>query len=938
MIEAYKELAMENEAVELLRSQGWLSEEGDNARYDKKRALFPDDVFAWLEATQPQELAKLVKSDMDSTLQLKARDGILDALASSLNASVDGGGGTLNILRRGFRRISSRFSMAQPKPTETLNPKTVEDYQHNRFRVIRQVHYSVTDSKKSIDLVLFLNGLPVATIELKTEFTQSVTRGQVQYKNDRNPGADGREILLAWGKRTLVHFVVTDNEVSMTTKLDGPKTTFLPFNQGDGSAKGNPINPHGARTEYLWRDILDKDMFLTILTKYLVTRKDERPNPVTGKSETSISLRFPRFHQLTVVEKVVGHISEHGVGERYLIEHSAGSGKTDSIVWTSFRLAALHDAENKKVFDSVIVLTDRNVLDKQMTDAMRQLDPRGAQVVSIDGAGSSKSRELAEALVLRTPIIVVTIQTAPFALSYLRQQSEFAGGRYAVIADEAHSSQAGMAASKLKAVLSPQEQESLADGGEVDTEAILAAELGQRAETPNLSYLAFTATPKSKTLELFGTPNTKVLDEDGNPKPEPFHRYTMRQAIEEEFILDVLQNFTEYRVAYELALKTKDEDIESVDKEAARKAAVKWVQLHEYNISQKVALIVEHFRDNLAHMLGGAAKAMIVTSSRKAALRYYNAVESYVTKCGYTDVHALVAFSGKVTVSNDDEDMAPDDLLGVGEYTEASVNAGTRGKPLADAFNGPAYQVMIVANKFQVGFDQPLLCAMYVDKRLDGVMAVQTLSRLNRTWPGKEHVYVLDFVNKGEDILNAFQPYYEGAELTRMTDPDLVNRIAAKLDEVGLHHVYTEEEMAEAADAATKGLHNALTAAIDPAAKRFTALTANAREDGNDLEVQSLEIFRYDLASYVKAYDFLSQIVPYGIEMEQRAIYYRFLAKRLHNEQSGVKVKVADLDLTHYKIEDMGKQKLDLAKSEATPLTPLAEMGTAEARERDLAQ
>ena len=938
MTEAHKEQAMENEAVALLHSKGWLYEEGSNAHYDKKRALFPEDVFAWLEATQRDELAKFIKPGMDAAQEMKAREAILNALAEALNQPVENGGGTLNILRKGFRRIGSRFLMAQPKPTETLNPKTVEDYQHNRLRVVRQVHYSVTDAKKSIDLVLFINGLPVATIELKTEFTQSVTRGQVQYKNDRNPGADGKETLLAWGKRTLVHFVVTDNEVSMTTKLDGQKTTFLPFNKGDHGGKGNPLNPNGARTEYFWTDILDKDVFLIILTKYLVTRREEKPNPVTGKQETSTSLRFPRFHQLSAVEKIVGHVKEHGVGDRYLIEHSAGSGKTDTIVWTSFRLAALHDAENEKVFDSVIVVTDRNVLDKQMTDAMLQLDPRGTQVVSIDGAGSSKSKELAEALAMRTPILVVTIQTAPFALQYLRQQAESKGGRYAVIADEAHSSQTGMAASKLKAVLSPEEQASLDDGGEVDTETVLAAELGQRAETPNVTYLAFTATPKSKTLELFGTPNPEVLDEDGNPTPEPFHRYTMRQAIEEGFILDVLQNFTEYKVAYELALKTKDDDIKSVDKEAARKAAVKWVQLHEHNISQKVALIVEHFRDNVAHMLGGAAKAMIVTSSRKGALRYYNAVERYVAKRGYTDVHALVAFSGKVTVSNEDHDIAPDDLLGVGEYTEANVNTGTKGKSLADAFHGPNYQVMIVANKFQVGFDQPLLCAMYVDKRLDGVMAVQTLSRLNRTWAGKDQVYVLDFVNSGEDILKAFLPYYEGAELTESTDPDLVNRIAAKLDAVGLHRVYTEEEMAEASDAVTKGLHGMLASAIDPGAKRFSEVLNKAREAEDDEEVQRLEGFRSDLSNYVKAYDFLSQIVPYGVEMEQRAIYYRLLAKRLRDEQSGVKVRVADIALSRFKIDNKGTQTLDLAKGEATPLTPLAEMGTAQARERDQAQ
>lgn len=938
MTDVHKELAMEDEAVAQLATQGWVYEEGSAARYDKQRALFPEDVFAWLEATQPDELAKHLKPGLDPAAQAKARNGILDALADTLS-NVGGGGGTLTVMRKGFRRISSRFQMVQAKPTESMNPKTVKDYESNILRVVRQVHYSTTNAKKSIDLVLFCNGIPVTTIELKTEFTQSVTRGQVQYKNDRDPGTDGKDVLLAWGKRALVHFVVTDNEVSMTTKLAGSKTTFLPFNQGNGSGKGNPLNPDGARTEYFWRDVLDPDAFLTILTKYLVVRTDEKPDPVTGKAEKSTSLRFPRFHQWDAVERVISRVAEQGVGERYLIEHSAGSGKTDTIVWTAFRLAALHDQSNKKVFDSVIVVTDRNVLDKQMSAAMRQLDPHGAQMVRIDGSGASKSSELGEALRLKTPIIVVTIQTAPFALKYLREQADASGGHFAVIADEAHSSQTGTAAAKLKAVLSPQEQSDVEDGGEVDAQTLLAAELPQRAETPNLTYLAFTATPKSKTLELFGTPDPQGTGEDGNPRPKPFHRYTMRQAIEEGFILDVLQNYTEYDVAYELGLKVKDEAVESVDKEAARKAAQRWVMLHEHNISQKVDIIIRHFRENIAGMLGGTAKAMIVTSSRKHALRYYNAIERYVAKHGYDDVHALVAFSGKVTVADDDTDVRPDDLLGVGEYTEASVNTGTKGKALDDAFNGPAYQVMIVANKFQVGFDQPLLCAMYVDKRLDGVMAVQTLSRLNRTWAGKDHVYVLDFVNKGEDILAAFQPYYEGAELGAVTDPDLPNRLAVKLDDVGMDRIYTMAEIEAAAVAATdpNGTHKALTAAIDPATERFGDLLRQAREDKDDEERTRLEGFRSDLSNYVNAYDFLSQIVPYDLEMESRSIYYRMLAKRLRDENSGIVVEIGPVALAKYKVESKGARTLDLTSGQATPLSPLAEMGTAEARERDQA-
>lgn len=935
MSDLHQEKAMEDEAVELLSSLGWTYEDGSAAGYDKQRALFPDDVFAWLDATQPEELARHIKPDMDPTAKTKARNGILDALANTLSNTQ--GGGTLHVLRKGFKRISSTFQMVQAKPTETMNPTTMQRYEANILRVVRQVRYSATNPNKAIDLVLFCNGIPVSTIELKTEFTQSVTRGQLQYRSDRDPGPDGKDVLLAWGKRALVHFVVTDNEVAMTTKLDGAKTTFLPFNKGNGTDKGNPVNPDGARTEYFWREVLEPDAFLTILTKYIVLRTDEKPDPLTGKTVKSTSLRFPRYHQWDAVEKIVHQIKKAGVGERYLIEHSAGSGKTDTIVWTAFRLAALHDENNHKVYDSVIVVTDRNVLDKQVAAAMRQLDPHGAQMVSIGGTGQSKSSELGEALTSKTPIIVVTIQTAPFALQYLREEAEKTGGTYAVIADEAHSSQTGKAAAKLKAVLSPAELETLADGGEVDAQTILAAELPQRAETPNLTYLAFTATPKTKTLELFGTPDPKDLDDDGTPKPKPFHRYTMRQAIAEGFILDVLQNFTEYDVAYELGQKVRNDGVENlVDKQAAHVAATRWVMLHEYNITQKVKIIIEHFQEHVAGMLGGAAKAMIVTSSRKHALRYHKVIEKYLDKKNIHDIKALVAFSGKVTVKAEDKDFAPDKLLPIGEYTEASVNTGVKGRPLDEAFNGPDYQVMIVANKFQVGFDQPLLCAMYVDKRLDGVLAVQTLSRLNRTWPGKDKVYVLDFVNKGEDILNAFLPYHEGATLEQTTDPELVNNIAMKLDHLGLDRIYTMEEITKAAEAQVgpRGSHNALNAAVDPGVERFQNLMNDAIEKGDEQERLELEGFRSDLMNYVKAYDFLSQIIPYGVEAESRAIYYRLLSKKLAEDHPGITVDIDNLVLSKFKVKKKGKVQLKLT-GDPTPLSPLSEMGTAEARERD---
>jgi type I restriction enzyme, R subunit len=932
--DALKESTFEKEIVEYLAQRGWLYSKND-AGYDRDRALFPDDVFAWLGDTQTDALAGLIKSDGPPDARERTRARILDALVSVLNAPMDHGGGTINVLHKGFRHISTHFSMCQAKPTETMNPKTVADYNANRLRVMRQVHYSKTHPQNSIDLVLFCNGIPVATIELKTEFKQSVTRGKVQYAKDRNPQKQAHAGLLGFGTRAVVHFVVTDRVLSMTTKLAGDETTWLPFNRGNHDRAGNPINSSGSDTEYFWTDILDRDTFLAILTKYVVVRTDERPDPVTGAMKKATSIRFPRFHQLTAVEKIVRHAYEHGVGRRYLVEHSAGSGKTDTIVWTAFRLAALHDVDNKKIFDSVIVISDRNVLDKQMKNAMRQLDPKGFQVASIgDGGGDSKSQEMSDALAERTPIIVVTIQTAPFALQYLRSAAVRHGGNYAVLADEAHSSQTGNAAAKLRIVLSPAERQAFDDGGEVDTEAILAAELDQKAATPNISYLAFTATPKSKTLELFGTPDANDLTEDGEPRPKPFHRYTMRQAIEEDFILDVLTNYTPYDLAYRVAVEGEEYD-SKVDKAKARKAVMRWVKLHEHNISQKAALIVEHFRDNIAPMLGGTAKAMVVTSLRKEALRYHSALNHYISKQGYDDVHTLVAFSGKVVVAADDTDMKPDDLLPVGEYTEANVNTGTKGKPLADAFNGPDYQVMIAANKFQVGFDQPLLCAMYVDKRLDGVLAVQTLSRLNRTWPGKDRVYILDFVNEADTIKDAFLPYFEGARIEQLTDPNIPNRLAAKLDQTGL---YAYSQIDKAVEATIKGDHGMLTGAISPTVHAYTDARNAARNDDNQEELQRLEVFRSDVGNYVKAYDFLSQMVAYGTEMEKRSIFYRALNQALTSDTSDIDINVSHIQMTHYRLTKREERPIDLAKGKPTPLTPLVEMGTNNAREPEGAQ
>lgn len=912
MTSAMMEFRFESEICEYLEAHGWLYSPDDTG-YDRDLALFTDDVFGWLEESQPSEWAKLVRPDGSDEQRAKAKARILKALAGRLDLPMASGGGTLNVLRKGFQEVSARFAMVQPQPTETLNPTLMDRYGMNRLRVMRQVHYSKHRPHRSIDLVLFCNGLPVATIELKTEFTQSVTRGLVQYAQSRqptDPGNDGKEPVLTWGARAVVHFVVTNTEVAMTTKLDGAKTVFLPFNKGFNDGGGNPPNPDGA-TSWFWREVLDRDLWLKILTKYMLVKTEQSIDPTSGKLRKSVSIRFPRYHQLSAVEAIIADAYQHGAGERYLIEHSAGSGKTDTIVWTAHRLAALHDATNVKVFDSVIVVTDRTVLDDQLSRAMAQLDHKQSQVVNISGLSGSKSSELGEALAARTPIIVVTIQTAPFALAYLRDNAHNIGGRFAVIADEAHSSQTGDAAAKLREVLSTSELADLDDGGGVDTEAILAATVSAKASADNISYLAFTATPKAKTMELFGRPGPDGV-------PVAFHRYSMRQAIEESYILDVLLNYTPYKVAFKVAHDGQEYDSESLDKSKAVKSVMRWVRLHPHNISQKVQIIVEHFRTNIAGLLDGNAKAMVVTASRKEAIRYHRILTKYIADMGYTNLRALVAFSDSVI----DDEYAPEGV------TEHQMNPDIGGKKVDVAFNGPDYQVLIVANKYQVGFDQPLLCAMYVDKRLDGVMAVQTLSRLNRTWPGKDNVYVIDFVNNPDDILHAFLPYYRGAQLADVTDPNLVHTIAAKLDASGFYDIGD----IDAAAAEYVKHHNAkLGGVLSVPVARFNQAKAAAEHAGDREELDRLTQFRSDLTNYCKAYAFLSQIVDYGAtDLEKRYIFYKALAAFLTLDGIDVEVNLTGLALTHHRVTAGQGSKLDLETGEPTPLTPMLAVGAAQ--------
>ncbi|MGW6655600.1 type I restriction endonuclease subunit R [Rhodococcus sp. NPDC055024] len=901
----HNEVEFEKEIAEHLHAYGWQYSTNDSG-YDRERAMFPEDVLGWLTDTQLTQLDKVIKPGSGDVA--KQQDQLLDRVVKILDTPLENGGGTLNLLRKGFSHLSAKFQMCVFRPESTLNEKRNAEYASVRLRVMRQVHFSTADNR-SVDLVFFVNGLPVATTELKTDFTQTVTDAITQYRTSRlpkDPGTGKAQPLFVSGARALVHFAVSNDEVWMTTKLAGGKTYFLPFNRGteDGGA-GNPLNPNGSRTSYLWERVLQRDAWLNILGRLMYIKHESNTDPISGKTSKSSTLRFPRFHQWEAVSELTATVTAEGVGKRYLIQHSAGSGKTDSIAWTAHRMARLQ-VENKKVFDSVIVVTDRNVLDAQLQDAIKQIDNDQGIVVAIDRdeaarAGGSKSGLLAKSLTDGKLIIVVTIQTFPFAMEEIRKNKGLKGKKFAVIADEAHSSQSGQVAGKLKAVLTAEELQDIKDGGDIDVEAVLATEATERAASTNISYFAFTATPKGKTLELFGR------EPAAGGKPVPFHVYTMKQAIEEGYILDVLAGYHSFKLAFQIGQNSASED--EVDQSQATKEVMRWVKLNPQTIAQKAAIIVEHFRANVAHLLDGHAKAMVVTDSRKAAVRYKLAIDDFIAKKGY-GYGTLVAFSGAVQ----------DPASGPKDFTEATMNPGVH--DLRTAFTGDAYRVMIVANKFQTGFDQPLLCAMYVDRILSGVTAVQTLSRLNRTYRTPSGVLktvamtqIVDFVNEPTVIREAFEPYFTDAFLETETDPNLVHDLAAKLDTAA---IYTQAEVDQCAEAFVKGRGNsALAAAVDPGKKRFAeryqaALIHNGGE-GDKAALAELDMFRKDIGSFVRLYDFMSQIIDYGDpELEKKQIYLRHLDRVIRPENYTAPIDLSDVILQRVKQVDQGKSDISL--------------------------
>lgn len=906
----------------LLDKGGW--SRGGVAEWSVDKALFPARVVDFLRDTQPklwEQMLALHGAGLDAL--------VIAALVKELDLK-----GTLHVLRYGFKFYGKTFRLAYFRPAHGLNDDVLRLYGRNILTVTRQVpcHPGQGDT---VDMVFDLNGLPVATCELKNPGTGQTWRNAVrQYQKDRDPRAP----LFAFKKRALVHFAADPDEVSMTTRLRKEATFFLPLNRGNhpGQLKcgaGNPAHPSGYRTGYFWEDVLAFDCFLDILGHYMfVERKEERETDGKGGARRVVheKIIFPRFHQLDAVGKLVRAAQAEGAGHNYLIQHSAGSGKTNSISWLSHRLSSLHDEADNKVFDCVIVITDRRVLDRQLQDAIYQIEHAQGVVKPID----EDSRQLATALIDGTKIVITTLQKFPFVLRGLlhatgaesqekateeeRKQAKeweaaIAARRYAVIVDEAHSSQTGETARELKAILGAGVWES--EEGETDWEDRLNQVMASRGRQPNLSFFAFTATPKGKTIELFGRPGA-------SGKKEPFHIYSMRQAIEEGFILDVLANYTTYATYFKL-IKAVEDDPALPRKKAAR-ALAKFMSLHPHNVEQKTEVMVEHFRRSVRPKLDGQAKAMVVTSSRLHAVRYMHAFQRYIAENGYTDIRPLVAFSGMV--KDPDTEM---------EYTEPGMNLDVvSGKPIGEAqlpgrFASVDYNVLLVAEKYQTGFDQPLLCAMYVDKRLDNVQAVQTLSRLNRMIPGKESPFVLDFVNKAEDIYHAFKPYYDRTSLQDQADPTRLEELKHELDMAQVYHrgeveafskvFYKPPALQQPRD------HADMEKWVMPAVDRFRAIT----------DEDARQAFRDKLSSYVKVYAFLSQIIPYADpDLEMLYSYGRFLLPHLPQDRGGEVVKLGDeVGLRYYRMERVYSGAINLDAGDDGGVKSPTDVGTSKAKE-----
>jgi type I restriction enzyme R subunit len=953
MSKIHHECELERHIVEQLAAAGWLV--GDSAAYDRARALYPEDVLGWLQASQPEAWAKLLR--LNGSSAEAAGTALLDRLVKTLEAAE---GGTLAVLRRGFALAGAgQLAMSQAQPEDARNDTVTRRYAANRLRVVPQLVYSL-DTADRIDLVFFINGLPVATVELKTDFTQSVEAAVEQYRRDRPVRAvksSRPEPLLAFRRGAVVHFAMSDSNIRMSTRLAGEATFFLPFNRGNDGAAGNPPGEGGSYpVAYLWQQVLQRDAWLRVFHRFVLLERKEVQD-ANGRTSFKEALIFPRFHQWEGVTKLVNAVRAEGVGQPYLVQHSAGSGKTNTISWTAHELIRIRRPDGEPYFHSVIVVTDRTVLDKQLQDAIAQIEHQKGVVKAIDreDTGAPKSQQLAQALLDGTPIVICTLQTFPFAQKAILSERSLRERRFAVVIDEAHSSTSGSTADDLRYVLTGQSE---TEWEQLSTEERLSVWQSSRQRPGNASYFAFTATPKHSTLSLFGRPRDAALPVSDTNPPVAFHSYTMQQAIEEGFILDVLRNYTSYSVAFRIGSRFEQGEDKRVDTQAARRKLAKWLALHPTNISQKVELVVEHFRDNVAHLLNRQAKAMVVTGSRAAAVKYHLALQRYSAQRGYDDVFPMVAFSGDVP----NKEVADDQHTAEHEFNETNLNPALRGRDMRRAFDTPDYQVMIVANKFQTGFDQPKLVAMYLDKKVSGVEAVQTLSRLNRVFPGKDRTYVIDFANEPREVEAAFKTFYRDAVVSGVQDANVVYDLKASLD---ARMVYEPEEVGRFAQAIVddsvthQKLYSLTQAPTDRFNGRLKELTdaighweaawRNAQEAGDDVGMHradalrseltkqrdELIVFREGLGKFVRLYEYVAQLVDFGDPLlEGYASFVRLLHKRLHGTPAE-QVDLRDLTLTHYRIKREGSLVGIQPGGRQSALDPITDNGLREARDRE---
>jgi type I restriction enzyme, R subunit len=931
---AHHEEYFEAYIVNQLAARGWAV--GDAANYDQNFALYEEDLVGWIKDTQPKKWEKLIAGNGD-----KATFTMMDRLSQALEKD-----GTVQVLRNGFKIAGAgEIALSESLPEDDRDPSAWARYKANRLRVVPQLKYRPAHNL-AIDLVFFINGLPVATVEVKTDFTQSAAAAVDQYKNDRlpvDPVTRRKETLLTFKRGAVVHFAMSDSDIRMTTRLAGGDTFFLPFNQGRNGHAGNPMRTDGEYpVAYFWEQICQRDNWLRVFHSFIYTEKKNVVG-LDGNHSLKETVIFPRYHQWDAVTKMIADAKANGPGMPYLCEHSAGSGKTSTISWTAHDLIRLRSPDGAVLFHSVIVVTDRTVLDKQLQDAIQQIDHQRDLIAAIGekDTGESKSKELAKALERQTPIVVVTIQTFPYAMEQILTNGKLKDRNFAVIIDEAHTSQTGTAASKLQATLALRDASEMAG---LSVEELLEKIQSSRVRPNNVSYFAFTATPKHATLMLFGRPVDPTRAASKDNLPRSFHRYPMRQAIEEGFILDVLRGYLPYKTAFNLA--EPGNEGKRVEVKAAKRALAKWLNLHATNVTQKTQFIVEHFAANVAPLLSGTAKAMIVTSSRVAAVRYKRAIDAYIdANPQHKAFRALVAFSGSLTgkeVSHASDAglgaeffAAEDDKI----FAEGTMNPQQFGTDLRKVFDRPEFRVMIVANKFQTGFDQPKLCAMYLDKKIaNAVEIVQTLSRLNRACPGKDTTFVVDFVNEPQVVLDAFAKYDDGAKIENVQNPNVVYDLQADLDKVG---VYTNQEVQDYAivrfrsaaayaageQAQHKDLYGATSAptqrfndrvqielrAIQSAEAAFEAAKAQGNEPSMKLAdairadharaLQALMDFKAGLTRFGALYVYVAQTIDLGDpSLEAFASFARLLSKRLEGVPSD-QVDVSALVLTGFDIK-----------------------------------